>query len=52
MTDAATMQPRMGVPVIVVGPGEIALAHQTDEWVSVENLYLAARFYSAIACTV
>lgn len=49
MTDAATMQPLLNVPVVVLGPGEIELAHQTDEWIAVDRLVAAAQIYTVMA---
>ncbi len=34
-----------GLPALVLGPGDIAQAHAVDEWVSVEQLELAAARY-------
>jgi succinyl-diaminopimelate desuccinylase len=48
-TDASILAPASGVPVIILGPGEADLAHQTDEWVSVEKLIQAAQFYAQLA---
>lgn len=33
---------RAGVPVVVFGPGDIALAHSSDEWVAEDELVAAA----------
>jgi succinyl-diaminopimelate desuccinylase len=48
-TDASILAPASGAPVIILGPGEADLAHQTDEWVSVEKLMGAAQFYAQLA---
>jgi len=50
-TDASVLGPASGgdVPIIILGPGEEEQAHQTDEWVGVEPLARAARFYAALA---
>lgn len=48
-TDASILVPASGAPVIILGPGEADLAHQTDEWVSVEKLMGAAQFYAQLA---
>jgi succinyl-diaminopimelate desuccinylase len=50
-TDASVLGPASGgeVPIIILGPGEEEQAHQTDEWVAVEALARAARFYAALA---
>ena len=36
-----------GIPTVILGPGEIAQAHQTDEFVSIAGLYDTARLYYA-----
>ena len=48
-TDAGNLRrawPR--APVVVLGPGEAALAHQTDEWCSVSRLGQAVELYEFI----
>ena len=37
-----------GVPALVLGPGHIAQAHQTDEWVSLAQLYRALDLYGEL----
>ena len=50
-TDAVAIVPRLGIPVIVYGPGSIEQAHQPDEYVDLASFYEAleviARFASA-----
>jgi succinyl-diaminopimelate desuccinylase len=48
-TDASVLAPASGAPVIILGPGEADLAHQTNEWVSVQKLVQSARFYGELA---
>ena len=48
-TDASILQPALGVPVLVMGPGDERLAHQADEHVSVSDLSRAASYYAALA---
>jgi acetylornithine deacetylase len=37
-----------GLPVLVMGPGDIAQAHVTDEWVGLEQLESACDLYSRV----
>lgn len=43
--EAGLFQERLGVPVVIFGPGSIAQAHQADEFVSVEQLYVGAELF-------
>ena len=48
MTDAANLlKAYVGAPTIVLGPGEPQLAHQTDEWCSMERIRQAVAMYEA-----
>jgi succinyl-diaminopimelate desuccinylase len=48
-TDAATLKPGMGnPPTTILGPGEAALAHQTDEWCSIKRIEEAEAIYSEL----
>ena len=40
-TDAVSIVPRLGVPVLVYGPGDIAQAHRPDESIALEDLVVA-----------
>jgi succinyl-diaminopimelate desuccinylase len=48
-TDASVLSPPTGVPTLICGPGDAAMAHQTDEYVEIDNVVQAARFYAALA---
>ena len=49
MTDAANLlKAYVGAPTIVLGPGEPQMAHQTDEWCSVERIRQSVAMYEAI----
>lgn len=49
MTDAANLRKVYGgAPAIVLGPGEAAMAHQTDEYCSTERIRQAVALYEAI----
>ena len=51
-TDGATLAPAFGLPMVICGPGNPALAHQTDEWVPVDQLVQAAELYARLAWQV
>ena len=49
-TDASVLTPAFGhPPTIILGPGEAAKAHQTDEYCSVERIEQATSIYSRLA---
>jgi succinyl-diaminopimelate desuccinylase len=49
MTDAANLRKvYAGVPTLVLGPGEAAMAHQTDEYCGVERIRQSVQIYEEI----
>jgi succinyl-diaminopimelate desuccinylase len=49
-TDASMLTPALGgVPTVILGPGELRLAHQTDEWCSVARIEAAVEIYRELA---
>jgi len=38
-----------GIPTVILGPGETSIAHKANESITVEELYEAAKIYTAIA---
>jgi succinyl-diaminopimelate desuccinylase len=49
-TDASVLTPAYGgIPTVVLGPGEMALCHQTDEYCLVSRVEAAVSAYAAIA---
>jgi succinyl-diaminopimelate desuccinylase len=49
MTDAANLRKvYAGAPAVVLGPGEAGMAHQTDEYCSMERIRQAVALYEAI----
>jgi succinyl-diaminopimelate desuccinylase len=49
MTDAANLlKVYPGAPTVVLGPGEAAMAHQTDEYCSMERIRQSVELYEAI----
>lgn len=48
-TDGALISREAGIPALVWGPGELALAHSAEESVPVEEVLLAARLYADAA---
>jgi len=48
-TDAAALRPPLGAPpTIILGPGEAAMAHQTDEYCRVDRIVQAQALYTDI----
>jgi succinyl-diaminopimelate desuccinylase len=48
-TDATELVPALGLPFVICGPGEMAQAHQPDEWVSVDLLRQSVQIYRRLA---
>ena len=49
-TDAAALTPAYGdPPTIILGPGEMKMAHQTDEYCPVSHIEQAAEIYEVLA---
>jgi succinyl-diaminopimelate desuccinylase len=49
MTDAANLlKAYAGAPTVVLGPGEAAMAHQTDEYCSMERIRQSVSIYEAL----
>jgi succinyl-diaminopimelate desuccinylase len=49
MTDAANLlKVYSGAPTVVLGPGEAAMAHQTDEYASMERIRQAVAIYESL----
>lgn len=44
-TDGTILNARKGVPIVTCGPGDIYIPHHIDEWVSLEEIKIAARMY-------
>jgi acetylornithine deacetylase len=40
-----------GVPIVVLGPGDLAQAHTKDEWLEVAQLHLAVAVYTSLLST-
>ena len=47
-TDARFVRNQAGVPAVVCGPGDVAQAHTTDEWVSIDKLAAATAAYAEL----
>ena len=49
MTDAANLlKAYAGAPTVILGPGEAAMAHQTDEYCSMERIRQSVAIYEAL----
>lgn len=44
-TDGTILHARKGIPIVTCGPGDIHIPHHIDEWVSIEEIKIAARMY-------
>ncbi len=44
-TDGTILNARKGIPIVTCGPGDIQIPHHIDEWVSMEEIKIAARMY-------
>lgn len=49
-TDGTFLHAWAGVPIVTIGPGDVSIPHQVDEYVSVAELAEAARIFAAAAC--
>jgi succinyl-diaminopimelate desuccinylase len=48
-SDAAVLCPALGLPRVIIGPGEMGMSGQRDEYVCIERLVAAADIYLQIA---
>jgi acetylornithine deacetylase/succinyl-diaminopimelate desuccinylase len=48
-TDGALLSREADIPTIVLGPGDLALAHSADESIALEEVYQAAEIYAMTA---
>jgi succinyl-diaminopimelate desuccinylase len=44
-TDGTILHTRKGIPIVTCGPGDKYIPHHIDEWVSIEEIKMAARMY-------
>lgn len=49
-TDGTFLHAWAEVPVVVIGPGDVTIPHQVDEFVRVADLLEACRIYAAAVC--
>jgi len=49
-TDGTFLHAWGGVPIVTIGPGDVTIPHQIDEFVRVADLFEAARIFAAAAC--
>jgi succinyl-diaminopimelate desuccinylase len=49
-TDGTFLHAWGGVPIVTIGPGDVTIPHQIDEFVRVADLMEAARIFAAAAC--
>jgi succinyl-diaminopimelate desuccinylase len=49
-TDGTFLHAWAAVPIVTIGPGDVAIPHQVDEFVRIADLVEAARIFVAAAC--
>jgi len=49
-TDGTFLHAWAHVPIVTIGPGDVTIPHQTDEFVRVADVAEACRIYAAAAC--
>lgn len=47
-TDASIFVPALGIPVLIMGPGDEKMAHQPNEYVQIDDYIAAIKFYVAV----
>ena len=47
-TEGCVWVPRLGIPMVICGPGDPTLAHQPDEHVEIAQVTQAAQVYAAV----
>jgi succinyl-diaminopimelate desuccinylase len=48
-TEACVFVPRLGIPMVICGPGHPTMAHQPDEYVELRQVHQAAEVYARVA---
>ncbi len=48
-SDSCVLAPALGVPRAIIGPGELGMSGQRNEWVALDALYDAAAIFGEIA---
>ena len=48
-TDGTILNAQKGIPIVTCGPGDIYIPHHIDEWVSIDEIKMAARMYVVAA---
>jgi acetylornithine deacetylase/succinyl-diaminopimelate desuccinylase-like protein len=46
-TDAANLG-AVGIPTVVIGPGDLRQAHTVDEWIAIEQVHLGEKFFLSV----
>jgi len=49
-TDGTFLHAWAGVPIVTIGPGDVTIPHQVDEFVRIADLVEACRIFAASAC--
>lgn len=51
-SDGAVIAPQLGLPMAIIGPGEIGMSGAADEWVDVEKLIASEAIFTRVARSV
>jgi succinyl-diaminopimelate desuccinylase len=49
-TDGTFLHAWAHVPIVTIGPGDVTIPHQIDEFVRIADIAEACRIYAAAAC--
>jgi succinyl-diaminopimelate desuccinylase len=49
-TDGTFLHAWAGIPIVTIGPGDVTIPHQVDEYVRLDDLVEACKIFAAAAC--
>lgn len=51
-SDSNVLVPALGIPRVIIGPGELGMSGRRDEWVALDSMAAAAAIYAEIAAAL